>query len=62
MESTYLGVVLTDDLSCAKEVEGAMLAFFKQFKSSYHKFSLLDKNVLLPLFRLHAMTSYGAET
>ena len=28
METTYLGVVQTDDLSCAKDVEQAKLAFF----------------------------------
>ena len=54
--------MLTDDLSCAKDVEGAKLAFFKQFKSIYHKFSFVDKNVLLHIFRLHVMSFYGAET
>ena len=62
MDTTYLGVVLSDDLSCAKDVERAKLAFFKQFNSIYHKFSFVDKNVLLHLFRLHAMSFYGAET
>ena len=33
MDTTYLGVVLTGDLSCAKDVERAKLAFFKQFNS-----------------------------
>ena len=50
MDTTYLGVVLSDDLSCAKDVERAKLAFFKQFNSIYHKFSFVDKNVLLNLF------------
>ena len=62
MDTFYLGVVLTDDISCVKDVEGAELAFFKQFISIYHKFSFVDKNVMLHLFRLYAMSFYGAET
>ena len=62
METTYLGVVLIDDLSWAKNVERAMLAFFKLFNSKYHKFSFVDKNVLLHIFLLHAMSFYAAET
>ena len=62
METTYIGVVLTEDLSCAKDVERAKLTFCKQFKSIYHTFSLVDKNVMLHHFRLHAMLFYGAET
>ena len=52
METTHLVVVLTDDISCTKDVEWAKLAFFKHFNSIYHKFSFVDKNVLLNLFRL----------
>ena len=29
MDTTYLAVVLSDDLSCAKDVERAKLAFFQ---------------------------------
>ena len=29
METTYLGVVLTDDLTCVKDVEQAKLAFIE---------------------------------
>ena len=47
METTYLGAVLTDDLSCARDVEVAKTAFFKQFHSIYHNFSFVDENVLL---------------
>ena len=43
MEITYLGVVLTDDLASAKDVEQARIPFFKQFKSIYHNFVLLMK-------------------
>ena len=53
METSCLGVVLTDDLSCAKLVERAKLVFHKQFNSIYHKFSFDDINVLLYNFRLH---------
>ena len=61
METVYLGAVLTDDLSCDKDFERAKLAFFKQFNSIYHKFSFFGRNVLLHLYRLHAMSFYGAE-
>ena len=62
MEIIFLGVVSTNDLSCAKDVERAKLYFFKQFNSICHKFNSVDKNVLLHLFWLHAMSFYGAET
>ena len=62
MDTTYLEIVLTDDLSCAKDVERAKLAFFKQFNAIYHKFSFVDKSVLLHLFQLHALSFYCAET
>ena len=62
METTYLGVVLTDGISCAKDVERAKLAFFIEFNSIYHNFIFVDKNFLPHLFRLHAMWFYGAET
>ena len=62
METTHLVVVLTDDISCTKDVEWAKLAFFKHFNSIYHKFSFVDKNLLLNLFRLHEILFYGAET
>ena len=35
-----------DDLSCAKDVERAEIAFFKHSSSIYHKFSYVDNNVL----------------
>ena len=53
---------MTDDFSCVKDVERAKLAFFKQFNSIYHNFRFVYKNVLLLLFRVHAMSVYGAET
>ena len=62
IENAYLGVVLTDDISCAKDIERANLAFFKQFNSIYNKFSFVDKNLLLQRFRLQAMSFHGAET
>ena len=43
MESNYSGVVLTEHLSCAKNVERAKLAFFKQLNPKYYKFSFVDK-------------------
>ena len=61
-EIIYLGVEFTDDISCVKDVEQAKLSFFKPFNSTYHKFSLVVKNVVLHLFQLLAMSFYGAET
>ena len=55
MEITYKGVLLTDDLSCAKDVVRSKLAFFKHVNSTYERFSFVDTNVLLHFFRLHAM-------
>ena len=43
MVTTYLGVVLTDDHSCVKDVERAKIVFFKQFNSLNHKFCFLIK-------------------
>ena len=50
IETTYLGVVLTDDLPFAKDAERAKVAFFKQFNCVHHNFSFIDKYVLLHLF------------
>ena len=46
MVTTYWGVVLTDDLSCAEDVERAKLAFYKQFHSIYHKVIFVGKKLL----------------
>ena len=61
METTYL-VPSTEDISCAKDVERANLSFLKQFNFINHKYSFVDKNVLLHHFWVHAMSFYGAET
>ena len=58
----YLGVVLSSDISCAKDIEQARLAFFLQVNYIHHKFSFVDKNVLLHLFGLHDFSFFGAET
>ena len=62
VETTYLGVVLTDDISCAKIADRAKLAFIEKIKSIYHEPCFVDRIVLLYLFRLHAMSFYGAGT
>ena len=41
-ETTYLGEVLTEDLSYANDVERAKVGCFKQFNSIHHKFSFVD--------------------
>ena len=50
METSYLGVVLTDDYSCANDVERAELAYFKQFNSINHKFSFVDQKSIASSF------------
>ena len=60
-ECKYLGVVLSDDLSCTKDVERAKACFFKQFYSLHNKFHCMDQKVLIHLFKLHAMSFYGVE-
>ena len=61
-DCTYLGVVLQDDMACTKDAERAVKAFFRQYNSLYHKFSFVDTDVLIHLFKLHAMSFYGTET
>ena len=61
-ECTYLGVVLMDNLACTSDMERSKRTFFKQHNSIYQKFSYVDTNVLLYLFRMHAMSFYGIET
>ena len=54
-ETTYLWLVLTDDLSCGKDVERAKLALFKKISSIYPKLISAKEYLLLLLFWLHAM-------
>ena len=43
-------------------MERSKRTFFKQHISKYQKFSYVDTNVLLYLFRIHAMSFYDIET
>ena len=43
IETTYLTVVITYDLSSAKHVEQAKLALLKQFNFICHMFNIVDK-------------------
>ena len=58
-DRNYLGVVLTDNLSCKLDTERVKLSFFKQFYSLFCKFNYMNLNVLLHLFKTHAMCFYG---
>ena len=44
-ETTYLGVVLTDGVSCAKDVDQARIVFLKQYSSINHHFLLYCLNL-----------------
>ena len=61
-EFIYLGVVLSDDLSCTKDVERAKACLFKQFFSLHNKFHCMDQKGLIHVFELHDMSFYGVET
>ena len=61
-ECKYLGVMLSDDSTCTKDVERAKASFSKQFYSLYDKFYCVDQRVLIHLFKLHATSSFGVET
>ena len=50
IESQYLGVVLSDELTYTKDVERAKTTFFKEFYSIYYNFYCLDQKVLIHLF------------
>ena len=50
METTYLEVVLTDDVSCVKDVERAKLAFFKKLNYVYQNFSFVIKKNIVAYF------------
>ena len=41
-ECNYLGVVLSDALSCTKDVEKAKACFFKQFYPQHNEFHCLN--------------------
>ena len=43
-------------------ITNVQVSHFKRYNSKYHNINFVDKNVLLHLFRLHAMSFYGAET
>ena len=61
IECKYLGVVLSDGLTCTRDVERAKVSFFNQFYSLYNKFYCMDQKLLIYLFKLHAMSFYGVE-
>ena len=60
-ECKYQGVVLSDDLPYTKDVQRAKVNFFKQFYLLYNKFYCMNQEVLIHLFKLHAMSFYGVK-
>ena len=58
----YVGVVLKDNLARTSDMERSKRTFFKQHISTYQNFSYVDTNIMLYLFRMHAMSFYGIET
>ena len=61
-ECLYIGVVLSDALSCTKHVERRKTSSFKQLYSFYNIFYCMGQKILIYLFKLHDMSFYGVET
>ena len=61
-EFVYLGVVLMDNLVCTSDLERSKHIFFKQHNSIYKKNTFTVTNVLLYIFRIHALSFYSKET
>ena len=57
----YLGVILTNNLCNAKDIERCEASFYQQFYSVYRKFYSLDPYILLFLFKTYCTSFYGAE-
>ena len=51
-----------ENMSCTSDVERSKRSFFKQNYLIYQKISYDGANILLHLFRIHAMPFYGIET
>jgi hypothetical protein len=58
---TYLGCIISDNLSVSDDIKKCDEAFLKQFYSIYRKFNFLDFKVMKFLFESHAMSFYGSE-
>ena len=62
IECKYLGAVLSENLTYAKDVERAETRFFTQFYSFYNVLYYINQKVLKHLLKLHAMSFYGVKT
>lgn len=60
-ETKYLGVIMTSDLNNSKDKLRCANSFLKQFNSMYHKFSFVNRKMLVFLFQSHCMSFYGSE-
>ena len=57
----YLGVMLRSDMLNVDDVQRAMRKFYSEFNCILRKFSFVDVNVKLYLFRYYCMQIYGAD-
>ena len=60
-ECVYLGIMLSDVMDIGPDSNRALSTFLKQFNSLYSKFSFVDRNVLIYLFRSYTTSFYGIE-
>ena len=61
-ECTYLGIVLSEDLSYCNDVDRVINSFLRQFNTLYYKFNYLNLETLSFLFRSYSSSFYGAES
>ena len=61
-EFVYVGVVLMDNLACNSVMERSKRTFLNEHNSIYQKFSNVDTNIRLYLFKMHAMSFDGIKT
>ena len=57
----YLGYEMNEDLSSGKDIDDKRSKFYSEFNQILRKFTLLDKNLKLFLFRQFCLQIYGAE-
>ena len=61
-EITYLGIILSYDLSLKNECNRALTSFLRQFNGFYYKFNFASDDVLRYLFRTYCTSFYGIST
>ena len=61
MSIKYLGYEIVNDLSNSKDIDSRRSRFYSEFNQVLRKFSDLNKNVKLFLFKQYCLQIYGAE-